>query len=227
MIQLGNAVNHGLPYGFFAGGSFYSTNAPTTVLCVAKNSPIRSAKDLEGQAIAVVALTSISSLSVQEWLRQNGADLTKIKLFETPFSTMAPALERGTVAAAFIAEPFLSGAKTEIRWLAKTYDAIAKQFYIQAWFTSRDFLAKDPETGRRLLRAVYESARWSNAHHDASAAILSKYSKLPVERIESMTRAVFATSLDPRMMQPVLDVAARYKLIEKPLSARDLVLNAG
>jgi len=39
-----------------------------------------------------------------------------------------------------------------------------------------------------------------------------------------MTRAVFATSLDPRMMQPVLDVAAKYKIIDKPLAASDLVL---
>jgi NitT/TauT family transport system substrate-binding protein len=224
MIQLGNAVNHGLPYGFLAGGSFYSTNAPTTVLCVAKNSAVKTAKDLEGQTVAVVALTSISSLSVQEWLRNGGADLSKIKIFEAPFSTMAPALVRGTVGAAFIGEPFLSAAKNDVRWLGKAYDAIAKQFYIQAWFTSRDWVAKNPDAARRLVRAAYESARWANGHHDESATILSKYSKLPLERIESMTRAVFATSLDPRMMQPVLDVAAKYKIIDKPLAASDLVL---
>jgi ABC-type nitrate/sulfonate/bicarbonate transport system substrate-binding protein len=45
---------------------------------------------------------------VQEWLRQNGADTSTIKIFEMPFSPMTPALTRGTLGAAFIAEPFLS-----------------------------------------------------------------------------------------------------------------------
>jgi hypothetical protein len=32
-----------------------------------------------------------------------------------------------------------------------------------------------------------------------------------------------ATSLDPKLMQPVIDLAAKYKLIEKPVNAADLI----
>lgn len=224
MIQIAHAVNHGLPYGFFAGGSLYSTDAPTTILCVAKNGTVQTAKDLEGQTVGVVALTSISSLAVQEWLRRNGADPSLVHLFEMPSPTMAPAVTRGTVSAAFISEPMLSSAKADVRWLGKAYDAIAKHFYISAWFASRDWIAKSPAVASRLQQAVYATARWANTHHDGSAPILAKYSKIELESIRSMTRATFATSLDPRMMQPVLDLAARYQLIEKPVDARNLIL---
>lgn len=223
MIQIANAADHGLPYAFFAGAGLYASSAPTTVLCVAKNGPVKTVKDLEGGTVAVVALSSISSLSVQQWLAARGADVGKIKLYELPFSVMAPSLQRGTVSAAFLAEPFLSSAKDELRWLGKAYDAIAKRFFIAAWFASRDWLASNAPTAKRLQAAIYDTARWANANHAGSAAILSKYSKLGLDRVEAMTRTTFATSLDPALMQPVLDIAARYKLIRTPVAARALM----
>ena len=39
-----------------------------------------------------------------------------------------------------------------------------------------------------------------------------------------MNRTRYATSLDPKLMQPVLDVALKYQLIEKPLNAADLMV---
>jgi NitT/TauT family transport system substrate-binding protein len=223
MIQIANAVEQGLPYQFFAGAGLYTSSAPTTVLCVAKDSPVKTAKDLNGQTVAVVALSSISSLSVEQWLKANGADTSTIKIYELPFAVMAPSLERGTVAAAFLAEPFLSAAKDQVRWLGKAYDAIAKQFYIAAWFASKDWLAANPVVAKRLQTSVYDVARWANANHDQTAVILSKYSKLDVDKIEAMARAVFATSLSPNLMQPVLDIAARYNLIKQPIAARMLM----
>lgn len=224
MIQLANPIEKGVPFGVFAGGALYRSDAPATLLVVAKNSPVQKAKDLEGQTVGVVALNSISAMSVNEWLRQGGADLTKVKIFELPFAAMVPAIERGTVGAAFLAEPFLSGAHDELRTLASTYDVIAKQFYIGAWFASRDWLAKNGETARRLVEALYDTARWSNTHHDESAVMLAKATKMDLDKIKSMTRAVYATTLDTKLMQPVIDLAVRYKAIPKPVDASDIVV---
>lgn len=224
MIQLANAYNRGVPIGFFAGGGLYSTNAPTTVLAVAKSNPIHSAKEFEGKTIAVVALTSLSSIAVEEWLRANGADPAKVKLFELPFATMAPALARGTIDAALLAEPFLTFARSDVRVLAKPFDNIAKSFYICSFFTSKDWLAKYPEMGKRLTQTLYEAGRWANENRDASAAVLAKYAKLDLNRLEGMARATFTTSLDTRLMQPVLDIAANYKALDKPVNAADLIL---
>jgi NitT/TauT family transport system substrate-binding protein len=83
-IQVGNAFNRGLPFGYFAGGVEYSTDAATTQLCVAKSGPIKSAKDLDGQTIGVYGLGSMPEFAAKEWLRSNGVDVARLKFVEIP-----------------------------------------------------------------------------------------------------------------------------------------------
>lgn len=223
VIQVGNAVNHGVPLAFFAGVGLYSSAAPTTYLCVTKESSIRSAKDLEGKTVAVVALTSISTITVHEWLHQNGADPGAVKFFEIPFSSMAPALARGTTAAALISEPFVSMSKDALRVLADTQHVIAPTYYISALFASRDWISQNAAPAKRFRDALYATARWANTHQSDTAVILSKYTKLDVDRIRAMTRVRFATALDPKLMQPVLDFAYKNGALDKQVSAKALI----
>ncbi len=226
MIQLATAVLHGVPFGFFAGAALYASDAPTTVLCVAKSNPIKTAKELEGQAVGVVALTSQSAVATTEWLHANGADTSTIKMFELPFPTMAAALERGTIAAALIGEPFFNFARDQIRLFSKPFDIIAKSFYIGAWFANREWARTNADLLRRFSATVYETARWANGHQSDTLQILSKVTKIEIERVRTMNRIVWATSLDTKLMQPVLDIAAKYKLIDRPVAATDLMLKA-
>jgi NitT/TauT family transport system substrate-binding protein len=222
-IQVGNAFNRDVPFGFFAAGAEYSTDAPTTLFCVGKTGQVKSAKDLEGQTVAVNGFGSIQELSLREWIHSNGADLANVKFTEIPPAAIAVALERGTVAGAMISEPFLSAAADRVTRLASAFDACARHFYINAWFGNRDWLAKNAETARRLRRAVYDSGRWANQHHDLTVPILAKYLKLEPGTILHMTRAGFGTSLDLGKIQPVLDLAWRYKVLKKELTATQLV----
>jgi NitT/TauT family transport system substrate-binding protein len=221
-IQVAHAINAGVPLVFIAGGGLYTSTAPATALIVAKNSPLRQPKDLEGTTVGVVGLASVSALAVREWMRQSSIDLDKVKLVEVGFPEMAAAVVRGTVSAAFLGEPFLSGHRDEIRIFAKAYDAIGKQFYICAWFTTRDWIDKNPDVAKRLVGAAYDTARWSNAHHAETATILAKYLKIEVDKVQAMTRCVYATSLDARLMQPMLDIAYKYKALEKPVDANTI-----
>jgi NitT/TauT family transport system substrate-binding protein len=223
IVSITNAVGHGVPFVVIAGGGLSTTTALTTVLCVAKNSPLRSPKELEGAAIGVVSLVSLSSAAVKAWLDENGVDVTKVKIVEIPFPQMGGALERGAIAAALITEPALSAAGPDVRAFAKPYDAVAKQFISGYWFTTRDWLAANPEAAKQFVGAIYETARWANGHQGESLRILVKYTKLDSERARSMNRSIYATSLDPRLMQPVLNVAAKYKAIERPFTAAELI----
>ena len=223
IVSITNAVAHGVPFVVIAGGGLSTGTALTTVLCVAKNSPLRSPKDLEGQAIGVVSLVSLSSAAVKAWLDENGVDVAKVRIVEVPFPQMGGALERGAVAAALITEPALSAAGSDVRVFAKPYDSVAKQFISGYWFTTREWLAANPDTAKRFVGAIYETARWANAHQDESLRILVKYTKLDSASAKSMNRSIYATSMDPRMMQPVLNVAAKYKAIERPFTAGDLI----
>jgi len=222
-VQVANPFLAGVGLAFFGGSALYTSEAPTTLLVVDKNSPIRQARDFEGGTIAVVALASISSLAVREWLQVGGADQTKVRIIELPFAAMVAALGRGTITGALLAEPFLSAGRSDVRVVAKAFDAIAKSFFISSYFAQRDWLVRNRDLARRFMGALYDTARWSNAHYNESAPILAKYSKLDIDRIRAMTRVSYGTSFDPALIQPVLDIAYKYKQLEQRVNAKDII----
>lgn len=224
-MQVANPYLAGVPLAFFGASGLYSSDAPTTLFVVGTASRLQTAKDFEGKTIALIALASISSLAMREWLRQGGVDVSKVKLIELPFGAMVPGLERGTIDAALLAEPFLSMGRDKVRVLGKPFDAIAKNFYISSFFARREWLEKNRDLARDFLAGMYATAKWANVHHDESATILAKYSKLELARVESMTRVNYATSFDPSGIQPVLDVALRFGQLPRPLRATEIVYN--
>jgi NitT/TauT family transport system substrate-binding protein len=221
--QIANAVNKGLPFSFFAGSSVYRSDAPATVLCVAKESPLRDVRELEGKTIGVNGLKTLAEMSTRETVRLAGGDPAKLQFVEISPTLAIPALSRGTLAATIVSEPFLSSARESVRIFAKPHDAVAKQFYICAWFAKSDWLTADPTTTRRLTKAIYDAADWTNHHHDETAPILVKYLKFDPDRAKTLARATFDTKLDPKLMQPVLDIAYKYGLIQQQVNASSLI----
>jgi NitT/TauT family transport system substrate-binding protein len=217
VIELANAVNRGIPLVLIAGGALYRSAAPTLLLCVDKNAPIRNAKDFEGQTVAVTVLGGLSYTVTRAWLASNGADLSKIHIIELPPIEMAAALSRGTVAGATISEPSLNVAKATVRPLGKPYDVVANEFQISSWLTSRDWLSRNADTAKRLTVAFYAASRWANAHQSDSLAILEKYTKLNPDNTKGMTRARYATALPLTQLQPLLETALKYKTVERPI----------
>ena len=222
LIPIANAVNHGFDLAIIASGGLHATESVTIALSVLKTGPVRNAKDLEGQTIGLPQLKSAPQMECVEWLRRGGADPAKVNFFEMHFSEMVPALQRGTIAAALNGEPFLSDSKDVTRVIGVPADTVSLHYYSGAWYGRRDYLDANAAQVRRLVDALYDTARWANANHPQTAAILAKYSKIEVERVRNMSRVQLTTGLDPRFAQPLLDFAFRYKLLDKATNATDL-----
>jgi NitT/TauT family transport system substrate-binding protein len=224
VIQVANAFIRNVPIVYFAPGVLYSSTAPTSALCAPKDSPIRSAKDLEGQTVAVNSVKSMPECATREWIRKNGGDSAKVRFVEVPPQAIVAVLLRGTVAASIISEPALSQALDDVRVLAKAYDSVAPRFFINSFAARRDWIAANPATARRFADAVRETARWSNTHHAETAATLSKYAKIEPDRLRRMTRATFGETLDDRWIQPVIDIAVRYEIVARTVAASDITI---
>ena len=223
LIQISNAIVRGIDFIVFAGGGIQrATPAPSLALAVLKDSPIKTAHDLEGKSIGVVTLNSLSQIATQEWVRKSGADPTKLRFVELLFPTMPGALQRNLVSAAVAVEPFLTGGDVPLRILENIYNDIAP-FYLGCWVTTRTWLRQNRDLARRLTAAIYDTARWANTHQDETAAIIAKYTRYTVEDMKKGTRADYATSLDPALMNPILEDAYRFGAISKPVTANDLI----
>jgi len=223
--QIANAVERGIPLAVIAGSSLCTSVAPITLLCVGKDGPIRTAKDMEGGTLGVGALHSHVAAASLEWLRLNGADLSKVKVFELPVPQMGPELVHGTIQAAALNEPFIAYNRDQLRILAKPMDLIAKIYPSVVWFTTRERAATDGPLLRRFTNAMYDTARWANAHPADTLEILARRAKLDIDRVRTMNRAVWATTLDPRILQPMLDFGVRFQLIDRPIAAADLIVS--
>jgi hypothetical protein len=108
LISAASAIAKGIPLQLIAGSGLYRSNQPWQVITVAKDSPFRTARDLEGHTIAMVSIAGLALASTRGWLRQNGADPTKVNFVEFQQPAMAAALTRKTFDAAFIGEPFVT-----------------------------------------------------------------------------------------------------------------------
>jgi NitT/TauT family transport system substrate-binding protein len=222
-ITLANAVIRGVPVQFFCSGGMY--NPAATSLAVAKSATVRSAKDLEGKSIATGTLKDTNALALHAWVDQNGADFAKIDLVEIPYSAMGPAIARGTVTAGIIPEPYLTFAKEkeQVRDFASIYDVFGKNFIIGAWFSTTSWLKQNAETARRFAEAIYATGRWAAAHQDQTLLILAKYAKLDLAAVRHMARSPYGQSLTPEMVETILAYAYKYKMLDRPLSATELI----
>lgn len=224
-LQVASAVLHGLPFKLIAAGALSTRTAPSIVLCVRKNAPLRGAKDLEGKAVAMNVLRNVSEISLDVWLAAGGADVAKVKPVELPYSEMVPALVRGNVDGVIIAEPTLSIALAggEVAALTELSTTIAPQWMSSCQFASEAFLQSNGDAARRYAAVMYDTARWANAHQNETAVTLAKYSKLDLQIIRRMTRCPFADAIRLSDIQPQLDVATKYSLLSRPVNAADLV----
>lgn len=227
IMSLCAAYERGLPFSLIAAGGVYSSVKPTSMMIVEKNSPLRSAKDLNGKIVAVSGLKSITQVSVLAWADQNGGDSSAIKFVEMPFSEMEAALAAGRIDAALMAEPdattALAGGRS--RFFSKAFDAIGKLFLIGGWFAKNDWIAANPDTVKKFAAVMRETALWANrsSNHQQSAAILEKYTKVAVG---SANRIAFGDRIDPALIQPNIDIAAKYGVLKASFPAAKLIASA-
>jgi NitT/TauT family transport system substrate-binding protein len=209
---LAKAHTRGVDFTIIAPAALWDSSAPVNVLMVAKNSTIRSAKDLNGKTIAVPGLGTAASFVVFAWLDANGADSNSVKFIELPYSAMPAAIEAGRVDAAHVAEPFISVAKEHAKPFASADDTLGKQYLRTVWFAQKSWAAAHPDLVARFVAAIRQTAQWANDKRNQakSGAILVQHAKLDPALVASMTRARYGTSLDPALLQPEIELNSKY-----------------
>jgi NitT/TauT family transport system substrate-binding protein len=222
VVSLALAHEKGLPFVLLAPASAYSGGAPTSALIVPKNSPVTSARDLVGKPVGVGGLKDIGSVALDMWLMQQGVNPSQVQDVEIPGPQIGAALERGNVAAAISIEPYLSRSLDGgARMLAPTQRAIGNRFLIGAYFSTSAWAKAHPDLVRKFRDVMIEAARWANANHARSAEILEQYTH--VRPNPSQVRTTYAETLDPAMIQPLLDACVKDHVLNASFPAAEFL----
>ena len=221
------ARERGIPIKVVAAQAISTTQAPSNLLMVTRDSPLKTARDLNGKTIACSGLNNLAATALHAWLVKNGADVGSVKVVELTIPTMTEALQAQRIDAAVMSEPFLTASKGVLRALGSPYDAIASRFITSGWLASDEWLAKNADVARSFADAMRKAHAWANANAKSSVAIFSRITKISPDLASSMQRTVWASTLDPQLIQPVLDIAASSGMIPKPMTTAELVWQPG
>jgi NitT/TauT family transport system substrate-binding protein len=223
IISLAAAYKRGLPVSIIGAGGMSVTGSLATQLMVRKDSPIHTAADLSGKVIGTTGLADVGQLAPELWVDKNGGKASTVKFIEVPFPQLPAALEAGRVDAAWLAEPFIHAAEPFARTLATCFDAVAPRWMLGAWFATPAYISANRGVVDVFRTVITKTATWANANHDQSAVILAKYSHLDPAVVKEMHRITYATRPEAALIQPAIDLAARYGAIAASFPAQELM----
>jgi NitT/TauT family transport system substrate-binding protein len=225
IVPLIIAHSKGIPFVIVAPGGLYRSARPHIAMIGRRDSPIKVAADMNGKTIGVSALDDLYTISIKDWIDKNGGDSTTLKIVEMPTSAVMAALEARRIDAGGTSTPQLQEALDtgNVKVLAYMFDSIAPQFMYSGWFTTADYLKDNGKLIAGFARAESEAAAYVNGHAQETVSLLAKFSSINPDAIAKMVRASMGTTLDPKLLQPVIDVCAHYKVIPASFSAREML----
>jgi NitT/TauT family transport system substrate-binding protein len=224
IIPVVNGHARGIPFTIVAPFSLYHNHDLDSGLVVANDGP-HTARELTGKVISVAGLQDTTWLSARAWIDKNGGDSTAVRFIEVPGSSVLSALEEGRITAGTMSEPYVTqNVKSgKARLLAVTLEAIAPRWLIAVYMSTTDFVAKNRDLVVRFQKAMAQSAAYCNTHQAETVPMMAQFTGLDPAILSQVTRAYDPPNLDPRDIQPIINAAAKYKLIEKPFDARELI----
>jgi len=215
----------GIPLRIIAPAATYTSTQLFAAIVVGKTSPIQNARGLVGKTVGVSSLGDVQSLATLGWLAQNGIEGTSVKFVEIPNSAMAAAVEDGRVDAAVQVSPLLDSAVRagRTRVLGPVYDGIAKHFLVTVWYAADPYIARNTDVVRRFAATIRDANAYCMSHPAETLPIIAAFEKIDPATLQGTVRAAYPATLDPRDIQPMIDIAAKYKTIEKPFPAPELI----
>lgn len=215
----------GVPFRLIAPGGLYATEDPYAAMFVRKDSPIASARDLNGKTLGSPALKDLDWIANAAWMEKNGGDFRSAKAVEFPNPTLLPALLEGRLDAYSVGEPWSAIAldSGKVRVLGKSFDAIAPHFLMTGWFATTDYIEKNRETVDRFNHAIAEGTIYANAHKAETIPLLAAYLKLDPQLVAKSMKGDLGVYLDPATIQPMIDVAAKFGIIDHAFIAAEII----
>jgi NitT/TauT family transport system substrate-binding protein len=215
----------GIPIKIVAPSIVNSERNPFAMLQMPVDASYASGADLNGKTIGTPALGDLNMLATRCWVDKTGGDSRTLKFVEVPNTALVAAITSRRIDAAILQSPIFdaSVAAGTTKTLAYAYGAIAPLFMGAAYVARADWATQHADLLRRFVRVLVDAAAYVNAHPAETAPLVAELTKIELANTEKMHRTQNGTSLDPALIQPVIDAAAKYGIISRAFPARELL----
>lgn len=225
MMALVTGHARGLPFIMIAPSLLYQAASPAGLQLVTNDSPLHSGRDLAGKLVAVAAIRDINWVSERAWVDSLGADSSTLKFVELPQSALLAAMEQKRIDSAYVLIPTLDTALASGRFrsIGDPLSAIAPRWMVASWFTTTAYATKNRDVVARFSQAMHTATVYANTHFAETAPLIASFVGVEPAAVAKMKRVTCAEYLDARDIQPPVDAAAHYKVIDRAFTAQELI----
>ena len=174
---------------------------PTTTFGLYAPPEVRRVGHLRGKTIGITQLGASADFAVRYALRRHGLEADRdYTLFQTGgMSESLAALQIGAVQAAVLSPPTTAQArKAGLRQVLDITD-LGIDYVVGALTTSRAFLAQEPDTNRRFLKAMLEGIYYAKTNPTATKQIMARYLPSAEDDVLEETYGLYVERLLPRV----------------------------
>jgi NitT/TauT family transport system substrate-binding protein len=190
---------------------------------IVKDPAITRPKDLEGKTVAANTLKNIVATSVNELVRKDGGDPSKVKYVEVAFPDQAAALDAGRVQAIFLVEPFVSSVRSKGWTQIGSFAAVNPNLMIADYFTSAQLLGEKPDLAKRFTAALKESLAYADAHPDEVRQIVTTYTTIKADAAAAMTLPKYNPEIDKASVDLMNNLMVKDGVLTAPVDTSKLI----
>ncbi|MFD1540207.1 ABC transporter substrate-binding protein [Nonomuraea guangzhouensis] len=198
-------------------------------IMVAKNSPIKSVGDLKGKKIGVNAKVGLGVLTMNPHLKIAGLDpKTDVTYVEVPTTDWLTALDKHSVDAVWMTDPYVSQAKSQLgaSMLLDTMSGPTEGLPITGWAATEKWVGKNPKTMGAFQRAMAKAQNIAATDRSAVTKILPTYTKIPPNVAATLNLGNYPTSLNAQRIQRVADLMVEYGFIPNKIDVASMIVTS-
>ncbi|MEV6151816.1 ABC transporter substrate-binding protein [Nonomuraea sp. NPDC052129] len=209
--------------------SLYQAAPGSFAVGVNPKSKIKTVSDLKRKRIAVSSLAGLETLAMTAVLKRAGLTTNDVRLTAVPDGDMLPAMAKGQVDAALMAEPFITMGR-EVRRVRIVADAMTQEFanlYTAGMMATDKWIRERPRTLAAFQRALAKAQRLIASDPQQARAALLEFAKVPHNWAADVAFGSYPAQLDLTELQRVADLARAYKSVKHPVDVRNTVVKGG
>jgi NitT/TauT family transport system substrate-binding protein len=203
-----------------------SIMAPLTLeVMVPGGSPIQKIAQLKGKRIGVNALNNLGTLLVSSLLADNGLSPSDVTFVPIPFPKMAAAIKAHKVDAAWLPEPFITGAEESIgaQTLADADQGATQDLPVSGFMVTQAWMNKYPKTAAAFRRAVLQAQAIANTNIGAVQQGVAAYGGVSQATAQIAASPTYPLGIDPALLQRIAALMEQFGMTSQEFNVRQMI----